>query len=222
MSWDVFIQQLPDGVRRVGDIPADFVPGPLGSRSEIVAGIRDVFPNVDFSDPEWGRVEEDQFSIDINIKADDPVKSFALHVRGAAGAGHAVGVLLDRLGFRALDPQSPTGFFEAPASGQRIARPNWDQLEQIREILLGALSDWGVRRVEFVTAFSEPYDSSVWLGTSTDSERDELLDVPDLLGLIHDAIQLSGLDGSLVTGATAQSQETVDRDYAGSWFYALR
>ena len=92
----------------------------------------------------------------------------------------------------------------------------------IRKILLVALSDRGVRRVEFVTAFIEPYDSWVWLGTPTDSERDELLDVPDLLELVSDAIQASGLDLSLITGATAQSQETVDRDYEGSWFYALR
>ena len=99
---------------------------------------------------------------------------------------------------------------------------NWDQLQKIEEILLIALSDWGVRRVEFVTAFGEPYVSSVWLGTSTDSERDELLDVPDLLGLVHDVLQPSGFELSLITEATAQSQETVDRDFEGKWFYALR
>ena len=103
-----------------------------------------------------------------------------------------------------------------------MAQPDWDQLERIKECLLAALSERGVRRVEFVTAFIEPYDSWVWLGTSTDSERDALLDVHDLLELVSDAIQASGLDHSLITGATSQSQETVDRDYEGSWFYALR
>lgn len=85
-----------------------------------------------------------------------------------------------------------------------------------------ALSDRGVGRVEFVTAFSEPFDSFVWLGTSTDNERDALLDVPDLHELVRDAVQPSGFDLSLIRGVTAQSQETVDRDYEGSWFYALR
>lgn len=103
-----------------------------------------------------------------------------------------------------------------------MARPNWDQLEKIKECLVVALSDRGVRQVEFVTAFSEPYDSWAWLGTSTDSERDALLAMPDLPELVTDAIQASGFDHSLIRGATAQSQETVDRDYEGSWFYALR
>lgn len=103
-----------------------------------------------------------------------------------------------------------------------VAQPDWEQLQRIKESLLVAFSDRGVRRVEFATAFSEPYVSEVWLGTSTDDERDALLDVHDLLELVADAVQASGLDSSLITGATSQSQETVDRDYEGSWFYALR
>ncbi len=118
MSWDVFVQSIPEGVQDVRDIPDDFVPGPLGPRDEIVAGIRDVFPAVDFSDPEWGRVEGDGYSIEINLNAEDPVKSFALHVRGDTAATDAVAALLDRLAFRAFDPQSPTGVFEAESSGQ--------------------------------------------------------------------------------------------------------
>lgn len=118
MSWDIFVQQLPDDVRAVSEMPNEFVPEPLGARSDIVSGIRDVFPTVDFSDPEWGRIDEEQFSIEINISADDPVRSFALHVRGDSSAAQAVAALLDRLRFRALDPQSPTGIFDAPAAYQ--------------------------------------------------------------------------------------------------------
>ena len=94
-----------------------------------MAGIRDVFPEVDFSDPQWGRIEEDIFSIEINIKADDPVGSFALHVRGGTGAILAVAALLERLGLRALDPQSPTGLFDAGTSRQSFEswRSNRDQ-----------------------------------------------------------------------------------------------
>lgn len=120
---------------------------------------------------------------------------------------------------------SSAGSPDARATGELTDKgraAQLDQLERIKKILLVALSDRGVQRVEFVTAFSEPYDSSVWLGTSTDNERDALLDIPDLLELVHDAIQPSGLDLSLITEATAQSQETVDRAYEGNWFYALR
>lgn len=117
VSWDIFVQQIPEDVRHVGDIPSDFVPGPLGPRAEIVAGIRDVFPTVDFSDPEWGRVEEDGFSIEINMDAEDPVTSFALHARGD-GVAPAIAALLDRLGLRAFDPQSATGLFDPETSAQ--------------------------------------------------------------------------------------------------------
>lgn len=120
MSWDVFVQQLPEGVRHVADIPDDFVPGALGTRREIVAGIRDVFPKVDFSDPEWGRVERRGFSIEVNMGADDPVMSFALHIRGDRSAAAAVAALLDRLGFPATDPQSPTGIFDADSAVESI------------------------------------------------------------------------------------------------------
>lgn len=118
MSWDVFVQSIPEGVQDVRDIPDDFVPDPLGPRDVIVAGIRDVFPAVDFSDPEWGHVEGDGYSIEISLNAEDPVKSFALHVRGDTAATDAVAALLDRLGLRAFDPQSPTGIFASERSDQ--------------------------------------------------------------------------------------------------------
>lgn len=100
--------------------------------------------------------------------------------------------------------------------------PDWPQLERIRATLIAELSEQGVQRIEFATAFEKPYDSSVWLGTNSDDQRDELLASPNLLADVQSLIARSGLDVSLVTRATAQSQETVDREYDGSWFYALR
>lgn len=122
MSWDIFVQQLPDAATSVDDIPDDFVPGPLGPRDEVITGIHDVFPNVDFSEPTWGQVEEDGFSIEIDIDSRDPVTSFALHVRGDAAGAPAVAALLERLGCRALDPQSPTGIFDAATAPESHAR----------------------------------------------------------------------------------------------------
>jgi hypothetical protein len=104
-------------------------------------------------------------------------------------------------------------------SGQQ---PDWNQLERMKEVLVRDLYDRGVTRVEFVTAFVEPYQSSVWLCVSSDAERDELLAEPDLLGVVNAAFRSNGLDTSLIDSATTQSQETVSRDYEGSWFYALR
>ncbi|MDR7254019.1 hypothetical protein J2X46_003009 [Nocardioides sp. BE266] len=75
--------------------------------------------------------------------------------------------------------------------------------------------------VEYVVAFSEPFDFWVWLGTTTDSEREALGGQPDLDERIRRLAEKRGL-GDRYEGVTVESQETVDRDYAGHWFYRLR
>jgi len=79
----------------------------------------------------------------------------------------------------------------------------------------------GVTRVEFVAPLPRP-DVWVWLGTTTDAERDRLQ-----ARVAHDdgvRVRLPALLGDALTvaGVTVQSEETVARDHEGSWFYALR
>ena len=66
MSWDIFVQDIPDEARAVRDIPDDFEPRPLGSRTEVIRRIPEVVPTADFSDPSWGTVEGPDFSIELN------------------------------------------------------------------------------------------------------------------------------------------------------------
>ena len=61
----------------------------------------------------------------------------------------------------------------------------------------------------------------MWLGTATDAERDGLAS-SDLLVALRDVVRGVGFDPGLISGVTVQSEQTVARDYAGSWFYALR
>ena len=100
----------------------------------------------------------------------------------------------------------------------------WDLLEQARPRLLAALREEGVSRIEFVAAFPGQHRIAVWLGTGSDAERDLLGERnPGLVVvrqvLVETGFELRDLDG-LVT--VAQSQETVDREYEGSWFFATR
>lgn len=111
MSWDIFVQELPPGITAVDEIPEDFRPGPIGRRHEIVAGITRVVPSVDLSNPDWGRIETAGFSVEINLGPDDPVTSFAFHVRGDDDAAHLIADILDELGLQAFDPQAPGGVF---------------------------------------------------------------------------------------------------------------
>ena len=57
---------------------------------------------------------------------------------------------------------------------------------------------------------------SFWIITPTDKERDIIKADSELLGRLLDAASDAGF-GSF----TLQSQETVDRDHAGSWLFVV-
>jgi hypothetical protein len=78
-----------------------------------------------------------------------------------------------------------------------------------------------VVRVQFVGGLGDAprQGLSVWLGTLTDAERDALAAEPDLASTTRVLVERSGL---FFRGVSVESQETVDRDYEGSWFYRLR
>ncbi len=115
MSWDIIVQDLPRDAKTVADIPEDFEPQPLMPRHELIARILDVVPGADFSDPTWGLVEGTDYSIEVSIGDEDPVISFAFHVRGGDMVVGVVAAILDHLGLRAIDPgqgEDGTGFFD--------------------------------------------------------------------------------------------------------------
>src|SRR5947208_1346225 len=103
MSWDLFIQDFPVNARTVDEIPDDFNPAPLGPRATIIQRILEVAPSADFSDPAWGVIEGDGFSIEVNLGAEEIVNGFALHVRGGDLAAACVVAMIEHLGIRAID-----------------------------------------------------------------------------------------------------------------------
>lgn len=119
MSWDVFIQHLPASALRVADIPEDFTPLPLGTRSDVLQAIVAVFPTVDVSDPTWLRFDGPRYSIEFGTGTEEPVMSVALHVRGDESVIPEIAQLIDRLGARGLD--SWTGeFFDPETAAESI------------------------------------------------------------------------------------------------------
>jgi hypothetical protein len=123
MSFDVFVQDLPRDARTVADIPDDFAPQPLGRLADILAGIRRVAPDADFSDPTWGRIDGPGYSIEVNIGPEDPIQSFAFHVRGDQEALLIVASILTELRLRAIAPGTESGFFNLSELG--IAYQQW-------------------------------------------------------------------------------------------------
>jgi hypothetical protein len=118
VSRDIFVQDIPAGIRDVDEIPDDWEPSPLPfGHAEVVRAVLELAPTADFTDPTWGRVDLPGVAIEVNIDDEPRLESFALHVRAAdtLAADGFVAQLLDRLGVRAFDPTgSPTGLFTPP------------------------------------------------------------------------------------------------------------
>ncbi|MEQ8478811.1 hypothetical protein [Fulvivirga sp.] len=109
MSWDLFVQNWGD-VKTLDEIPDDFQPQPIGTRTKIIERIKEVEPTVNFKDESWGILENDQFSIEFNMGDDELLNSFAMHVRGNELAIPCIGNILKRLNLRATDGSTPEFF----------------------------------------------------------------------------------------------------------------
>ena len=112
MSWDLFVQDLPAEAKTVRDIPPDFKPRLIGKRTDIITAIQAVVPIADFSNPSWGVIDGDGWSIEINIGDKEECRGFAFHIRGGDAAIGVVDAILKRLNLRAIAPGSDSGFFE--------------------------------------------------------------------------------------------------------------
>ena len=133
VSWDVLFQSLPAGIASIDDVPADFEPAPLGVRAEIIAKLVARLPGVDFSDPSWGMLLGETFSIEFNLGGEDVADSLMLHVRGGDEALGVVREVSEALGVPAIDcsegelidftsPDAARGFAAWRAFRDRVVR----------------------------------------------------------------------------------------------------
>jgi hypothetical protein len=116
MSWDIHFQDFPD-VASVQDIPDDYVPKSIGTRSDVIEKIKAQFQQADFTDPSWGLIKADSWSIEVNIGQDDVCESFTLHVRGGGDAMSAVERIAAATRARGIDMQT-SEFFLPDAANQ--------------------------------------------------------------------------------------------------------
>jgi hypothetical protein len=120
MSWDIIAQDLPQSATSVEEIPDCFQLQPIGNRSQLIAQIRYVVPQADFTDPSWDIIEGDDSSIEVSTGDAEVCESIAFHVRGGDGAIGAVAAILDELKFRAIDCQS-SEFFQQVGKRLRVS-----------------------------------------------------------------------------------------------------
>jgi hypothetical protein len=89
-------------------------------------------------------------------------------------------------------------------------------------VIVRSLAAHGVSDVQWFLAF-HGYPV-VWLVTSTDTEKATVVEQGFFRRDVLSALAGAGVAPDLVERAavTVESQETVDRDFEGSWFYAMR
>jgi hypothetical protein len=137
MSYDIFVQDVPANATSIADIPGDFTPRGLGPRAPIVEAIRRAAPGVVFDETGWGAIDAPDYSIAVSLAVEDPVQSFAFHVRSGQESLFVVATILDDLGYRAVVPDTETASFQSrmtratPTSGARllsqVTRPTIDE-----------------------------------------------------------------------------------------------
>ena len=104
MSWDIFIQDLPD-VRSMAEVPLDFNPRPIGDRDELVARIKEAIPFAEEQDSDWLFVKGDDIDLSIQLHFEEAgvVRYMVAHVHSGDQSAACVGALLRHLGLRAHD-----------------------------------------------------------------------------------------------------------------------
>lgn len=104
MSWDIFIQDLPD-VPSIAQVPTDFVPKTIGERDELIRKVLEVIPFAEQQDSDWVFVQGDaiDLSIQLHFETGRQVRYMVVHVHGGNQSAACVGALLRHLGLRAHD-----------------------------------------------------------------------------------------------------------------------
>ncbi len=114
VSRDVLVQDLPEGIASVGDIPDHWLPRPLPfGHADVVRAVVEIAADADATNQQWISVDREAFTVEVNVADESPLTSFALHVRGTdrQAADVFISELLARLGARTLDTDSDTGLF---------------------------------------------------------------------------------------------------------------
>lgn len=104
MSWDIFIQDLPD-VRTADEIPEHFRPRPIGDRDGLAQRIMRVFPMAHRQDTDWFFVNAPGMDLSLQLHMEDAtqVRYIVAHVHGGDQSAAGIAALLRELGLRALD-----------------------------------------------------------------------------------------------------------------------
>lgn len=105
MSWDIFIQDLPD-VPSINDVPASHRPKPIGERDTIVAQIKEAVPFAEEQDTDWVFIRQPgimDISIQLHMENATTVRYMVAHVHAGDQSAACVAAILRVMKLRAHD-----------------------------------------------------------------------------------------------------------------------
>lgn len=97
-SCSIFIQDIPNAVSRVEEIPDDWIPSALPfGHANVITAVRVLVPETDLGDLEWLRVTLPGAHIEVNVANETALDSFTLHARAGDTAtdDHFISGLLE-------------------------------------------------------------------------------------------------------------------------------
>ncbi|MEO5928295.1 MAG: hypothetical protein ABIR47_00040 [Candidatus Kapaibacterium sp.] len=121
MSWDIFVQDLPESIASIREIPGHFRPRQdLCRRDEVIAAVMATAPSATFQENGWGLIDGPNLSIDVNLGDGEVLHGFAFHVRGNDGAAARaiISEILGTLNLRAIDVSAASGLFDKTGSAE--------------------------------------------------------------------------------------------------------
>ena len=111
-----------------------------------------------------------------------------------------------------------------------LSRPGKAELEAMIQRAEAAALETARRTTPGVTSFHfgafdlDPQHLALWLVTATDRQRDALLADGQADAAVRQALADAGYPRRAIplVGVTAESRETVDRDFGGDWWAAVK
>ena len=124
MSWDLIVFAKDTPTRSDEKGLASFEDGweatDIGTLEEVPREISRAFPETNWSDPTWGLLAGDSFSLEFSLGRKEPVNTFSIHARGSAT--DAVLHMISVTGWKVLDVQTTQWLNDAedPDRGRRL------------------------------------------------------------------------------------------------------
>jgi len=158
---------MPGGMAAPEDVETAISISELGQRHQILELLHTAIPDLDLSDPTWGILDGDGYSIEFNIGADDPLDAIMLHVRGDDRVITVIQHLCEQTGWRAIDIGNGRyiDFAHEPTAGLQIWRTNRDQLIKSFEAKgQHTIPDAKVegKRLDAITMSRQPQEKKWW------------------------------------------------------------